>query len=433
VDNSLTEYPDYAVLDLETSVSNIGDDAIGDFPASPHHPGNQIVSAGVKTYGGPVADGENPLDGYYGWYIDQTESHLLHFGKVLNRHDLWVGQNIKFDLLYMMRCVPNIKEVLPYKKIWCTQLAEYLLTGQEVMYASLDFLSEQYGGELKDDKIKEYWDAGVQTEDIPEQELMEYMQGDVLNTEIVFKAQYKKAQELGMLPLIESQMDALLATTEMEYNGMCFNKGLALEYAMQVEDKLKAPLTEVMNTLYDVLMTYPKEHSASSGDQISLVLFGGQYDIIVKVPWLTEDGEEQYIKSGPNKGKLKERNGLQTQYVEGWFVPDPKWRVKKEGFYAVDDFTLKQVRSRTSDEGVVQFIDALLEVRNYQKELSTYLYGFSDLAWPESKMEKRDAHWYTYMTTKYYIHGKIGHVGTTTGRLNSSQPNLQNLSGRDDE
>jgi len=412
-------YPDYATVDLETSVSNIGADAIGDFPASPHHPGNQIVSAGWS----------NTVN-YVGYYYTQPD-WAYRFGLYMNTFDLWVGQNIKFDLLYMMRCVPNITEILPYKKIWCTQLAEYLLTGQEVMYASLDFLSEQYGGELKDDKIKEYWDLGVRTEDIPEQELMEYMKGDVLNTEIVFKAQYKKAQELGMLPLIESQMDALLATTEMEYNGMCFNKGLALEYAMQVEARLQRPLI----TVIDKLMKALPHHEANPGsvDQISLYLFGGEYDITVKVPWLSEDGEKQYIKSGPNKGKLKVRNGTDIVLQPTKFIPDPKWRVKKEGFYAVDDFTLKQVKARTSDESVVQFIDALLEVRNYQKELSTYLYGFSDLAWPESKMEKRDAHWYTYMTTKYYIHGKIGHVGTTTGRLNSTGPNLMNLSGRDDE
>jgi len=414
----VTEYPDYAVLDLETSVDNVGDDAIGDFPASPHHPGNQIVSAGIT--------GE--FFCYMGWYYTEKD-FLLELGYELNHNDLWVGQNIKFDLLYMMRCVPNIKEVLPYKKIWCTQLAEYLLTGQEVMYASLDFLSEQYGGELKDDKIKEYWDAGVRTEDIPEHELMEYMKGDVLNTEIVFKAQYKKAQELGMLPLIESQMDALLASTEMECNGMCFNKGLALEYAEQVERKLDRPLRVVLPMLGNAL----PHHIPNSGsvDQISLYLFGGEYTKTIKVPWLSEDGEKQYIKSGPNKGKLKVRNGTDIVLQPTKFIPDPKWAVKKAGFYAVDDFTLKQVKARTSDKSVVQFIDALLEVRNYQKELSTYLYGFSDLAWPDKNQPYplRNG----MAQTLYFIHGKIGHVGTTTGRLNSSQPNLQNLSGRDDE
>jgi len=420
------------VLDLETSIRNSGEDAIGKFRADPFHPENQIVSAGLT--------GDS---GYTGWYyLPYSQGGWEGFGKMLSEYDLWVGQNIKFDLLYLMRCVPNIKEVLPYKKIWCTQLAEYLLTGQEVMYSKLGVIAPQYGGTSKPDKIKEYWDTvteeypyGVPTEEIPEQELMDYMKGDVMNTELVFKAQYRKALELGMLTLIESQMEALLATTEMAYNGMHFNKPKALEYALQVEDRLKEPL----DIVHTHLMVALPHHDVNPGstDQVSLYLFGGSYDIPVKVPWLDEEGEKQYIKSGPNKGNLKVRNGTDIVLQPTLFIPDERWRVKKEGFYSVDDFVLQQVKARTTDEGLVEFIDALLEVRNYEKELSTYLYGFADLAWPTTAggMEEQpdgSVHFEEHRT-QHYIHGSIGHCGTVTGRTNSSKPNLQNLSGREDE
>jgi hypothetical protein len=392
--------PDYAVIDLETSVRNRGDDAIGDFSGDPHHPDNQIVSAGWS----------NTVNyaGYYytsrGWPGD--------FLAYTAAFDLWVGQNFKFDMLYMMRCVPGFLEILHTKKVWDTQAVEYLLTGMESKYAHLNDLSAKYGGTQKVDKMKEYWDAGCDTEDIPKDELMEYMQYDVLNTEIVFLAQYQQVMELGILPLVESQMEALLATTEMEYNGMCFDRGLALTHAEEVEGFLRLPLARVMAAL-EAGLPYPNP-SPGSVDHVSHLLFGGEYKRPIQVPWLKADGTQWITKAGVHRV----RNGTEVVQIKGWFAPDAKWKANKKGYYSVDDFTLSQVKARTSQAHVIQFINDLLEVRNYQKELNTYLYGFADVAWPEAG--------------KHFIHGKIGHCGTVTGRTNSSKPNLQNLSGREE-
>ena len=41
--------PDYVVIDLETSIKNRGEEAIGDFKASPYHPDNKIVAVGRST------------------------------------------------------------------------------------------------------------------------------------------------------------------------------------------------------------------------------------------------------------------------------------------------------------------------------------------------------------------------------------------------
>jgi DNA polymerase I-like protein with 3'-5' exonuclease and polymerase domains len=57
----------------------------------------------------------------------------------------------------------------------------------------------------------------------------------------------------------------------------------------------------------------------------------------------------------------------------------------------------------------------LLEYRKYDKELGTYLEGLDECA---------DEHG--------FVHGNFSIHGTVTGRLSSSKPNLQNLSGKDE-
>lgn len=75
------------------------------------------------------------------------------------------GFNLKFDLAWCKRVGLEIpKNVI----VWDLQLAEFIYSGQTLPYDSLDEALARY--ELppkKKDLIKEYWDAGVSTEDIP--------------------------------------------------------------------------------------------------------------------------------------------------------------------------------------------------------------------------------------------------------------------------
>lgn len=193
------------VLDLETTIRN----PVGNHSANPMWKGNKIIAAGWLELGGAV---QTDYD-VNGLNSEHVETLLVTLDKAV----MVVGHNIKFDLLYMYR---NTNRYLP--TIWDTQLAEYLLTGQTHLYSSLDQLTAKYVGDhaLKDDRIKEYWKQGIDTDKIPKAELISYLEGDVNNTAEIFKAQYKQAEEQGILPLMFTQMDALRATTEMNRNGM---------------------------------------------------------------------------------------------------------------------------------------------------------------------------------------------------------------------
>src|SRR5204862_2022502 len=67
-------------------------------------------------------------------------------------------------------------------------------------------------------------------------------------------------------------------------------------------------------------------------------------------------------------------------------------------------------------QGKHPFINILLEYRKLQKLYSTYLFGLQKYIFPDGK-----------------IHSIYNQVQTSTGRLSSLDPNMQNISIRDEE
>lgn len=391
----------YLVIDSETNIKNTGEDAVGKFKADPFHPENKVVWWGFKA--------EGPM-------VHSMKSDKLKIGLGV---DLIVGHNLKFDLLYAYKGHDDFQKTM-YKgsiNIWCTQLAEYLLTGQDHKWASLNDLAVKYGGTVKDSRMKEYWDAGVDTADIPDSEIEPYVKEDVVNTEKVFLAQIVEAHSMGMLPLITSQMEALLATTEMEWNGMQFDKGKS---AVMANDAM------IRGNAHHALLTAHmkeagfKEPNPSSNGQVATYLFGGKDKHTVKEPMYDEHGEWLLFKSGAKKGKARTKKVEHTVEINARLVPKAAWK-NKEG-YAVNNDILSEIRTElvymTDSRSVKtkEFVHNLQEYRALEKDIRTYYLGFGDMVWGDGK-----------------IHGHFNHATTNTGRLSSSAPNLQNVTTQEKE
>ncbi len=374
----------YLVLDLETSIKNRGSESIGSMKAAPWYPLNKIVELGVTMEGvGEVETERFPTPGRLS----------LGDGGV----DIIIGHNIKFDCHYMMRDSPDFCRGFITIQIWDTQLAEYILSGQTILYPSLDQCSLKYGGVLKDDAIKEYWDNDIDTEDIPSDQLGEYLVHDVENTHLVFLAQLEKAVKMGMLPLIKSQMKALKATIEMEYNGMFFDR----ETAEMHSDLLKDDLIDVEASVY-AIMTHAGIHEANphSGIHVGLLLFGGEQKRREPHSVLDDEGEEVLIKSGPNKGKVKTKLADVMHPIRG--IYPSRGSKTASGKWSVDDASLTKL------SGAV--VGDIQRMRTLKKDISTYYEGYSALVWPDG-----------------VIHHSLNHCSTATGRLSSTKTNFQNV------
>jgi len=355
------------VIDLETTIKC----PVGNHSANPMWAGNKVIAAGYKDVDADDVTIEYDASGV------ATDALLV----TCSEAGMVVGHNVKFDLLYIYR---NAKTPLP--RIWDTQLAAYLLSGQRQLYASLDQLTAEYVGEhaLKDDKMKEYWKAGVCTSEIPKSELCDYLWHDVDNTAQIFRKQFDEASNLDILPLMFTQMDALRATIEMNRNGMRVDWDYVVASKAKYDDILQEAISKVKSWHPDLDVYSPK--------QLSLFFFGG-----------TEKYKEKErvgdYKNGNPKFKLVDKE----RTIKGLY--EPFTEVGKSGYFSVDDATLKRLVDTDADPVAEQ----LLVIRETAKIADTYYQGLLDLRFPDQN-----------------IYPNLNHCATKTGRLSSTNPNLQN-------
>lgn len=355
------------VIDLETTIRC----PVGNSSGNPMWRGNKVIAVGMQEIG--VGDVKI-------YYNKTGFEDVLGVRETCNEASLVIGHNVKFDLLYIYRDTSN---KLP--RIWDTQLAAYLLSGQRHLYASLDELTKEYIGAhaLKDDKIKAYWKAGIDTPDIPREELVDYLKGDVENTAAIFSAQWAEAEGLDILPLMFTQMDALRATIEMNRNGMRVD----WDYVTKQRDHYAF----ILDQAYADVDYMAPGLDAASPKQLSLYFFGGEEKYKEKV----DDG---FYKNGKPKTKTVES----IRKVDGKYAPIGE--LGKSGYYSTDDSVLKELVAL--DDPIAE---QLLIIRECSKIKDTYYEGLLSLRFPDGN-----------------IYPNLNHCATKTGRLSATNPNLQN-------
>jgi DNA polymerase-1 len=376
-------FPTLIAVDVETTLN--GNEDVG--LAHPSHPDNYVVYVGSSTSGGD-----------YGMTAEHSGAvSLSAVASVLcgyPANTTFCGCNFAFDLLYLYK-LPGCKALFQSRKIWDVQLAEYILTGQRSKFSSLDELSKKYGLPLKEDKIKEYFKAGMGADKIPRDEIVPYLQQDVTNTWQIATKQRELAVQQNQLVLIESQMEALQATTEMMFNGLHIDQQALDAYTLEVVDEYvacKLDLEElVIGNIDDI----------NSPKQWSQFFFGGKKRVKAKEA-------VGLFKNGNTKFKLVEKTVEIKPFVV--YTPDPDKVSKATGQVSVDDAVLNDMLRAVEDPKALQIIKALLSYRELSKQLSTYVQGLGK------------------HVINGFIYGKLNHTATVTGRLSSTNPNLQNIS-----
>lgn len=449
-------------LDIETGIHG---------GENPHAPSRDVVAVGwhdSELVGQPATRTTYDVhEGHRG-----TLTRLLAGTKVL------VTFNGKFDVQHMTAWDEDYAAWQDFVArggiLWDCQLAEYLLQGMhpDTHYLSLNEVSAMYGGEQKLDAVAELWAAGVNTRDIDRDMLLDYLTGDVKNTRLIFEGQIAKARERGQLRSLLVNFGALCCSIEMERNGMFIDREKAEELrgvlALEVE-ALKAKLQEF------VPEELRAEFNWGSRFHKSALLFGGtikvprrQYDLAdgagtTFVPPVGQDPiycypqktEKHYIlidgttvpvsqgvlpevqhmlarnQSGKNAGEPKVKTVSYPDYTKpksrlvqypielpGHITPLPEWASSPAGVFKVGEEVMEVLKGST-----VPFVATLVRYTAAAKDLGTYF-------WTEDAQGVRKG-----MLTKVgpdgIIHHKINHVTVVTGRLSSSDPNLQNLPRKD--
>jgi len=362
------------VLDIETTTSNKG---------NIHDITNKLVLIQIHD-------------------INKNESYTTqdafdpYLNTKLNNTSCISGANLKFDLGWL-RFITNYQYDKP---IWDVQLAEFLFSAQRWPFPDLNSIGEKYQVGHKIDKIKHYWDQGIDTDKIPLHELIEYGINDCLLTREIFLKQIElfKTTEKSKFPLFRLQSNDQKVLLEMEYNGLIFDE----QASKLATDHYKELITKIDLTL-DKLINSPVKLNYNSNDDISIILYGGKKKVKTKIPI----GEfKTGNRIGQTKYKIIETELLFPQQVQ----PLKNSELKKEGFFSTDIATLSSLNAKRE---VKKIISLLLERSKYIKLIGTYLEGLPNLRvkmnWPYNR-----------------LYPSYNQCQANTGRLSSSQPNAQN-------
>ncbi|UGL61123.1 DNA polymerase [Pseudomonas phage Eisa9] len=452
----------FATLDVETTIKQSYKRKANAFD-----PENWVVWVGDAIGNGPVRTTR---------YKTQEESRNW-FGRWLKDNPtvkVIVGFNIKFDILHAIAKLEDVESYEAYMdfisnggQLWDVQLVEYLLRGMEQSshMLSLDEVAPKYGGHVKPDPVKELWAAGVDTPDIPDDLMLEYLPGDIENTRKAFLGQVVAAKKVDQQKSIMLNNGALVYTIEAEKNGMKVDYELGLKLAAELEEQLDGLLQELEGHLPADL---PFKFNWGSRTQLSALIFGGDVKYTIKAPILEEDeGGElapvyyqlkqthylcadgstiecekyndaiiagqaapvlSYFLSGKNSGSPKTksvtvpdiergpkmRNEDRVYSFSGVTEPRSQWKTATDGVYQ----TSAAVISALGNQGI-PFLEALAARAKVDKDLGTYFIRNDKQGNPTGML--------TLVQLDGLIHHMINMTSTVTARFSSSNPNMQNI------
>jgi len=375
-------------FDAETTIFNKG---------HPFDPRNFLVSYAYSINNTSV----------FSYYTDPD--FIQRIQRAIYEADCICGFNIKFDIHWLTRV--GVKIPL-HVKIWDCQLAEFIYSGQELPYDSLNEALERYGLPTKKDVVKEYWDAGISTEHVPIPILEEYNVWDVHTTKLLYDVQQSllSGQQIRLALLEGEDLRALQAA---EYAGIKFDVEGATE-ELEVRNRSIADIERRLNEfLPDGIPV--GSYNYDSGDHLSALLYGAklEFDVAEESPAVYQSGEK--------KGQAYTRRKWSTiavdfhqrfKPVEGTEVA----KCSKDGysgpkFYQTDAPTLIQLATKAKGDN--KTLLALLGERSATIKVVEML---------ESIINKiNEKHWQDNL-----IHAQFNQNVVVTGRLSSSQPNLQN-------
>lgn len=339
---------------------------------------------------------EHPEDAYTS-YRDKIQ----HIQELLNTTELLIGFNLKFDLHWLRRYGVHIPIHL---RIWDCQIAHYVKMSQQVFYPSLNEVCNHYNHPQKLDNVKiNYWDKGIDTDKVPWDELSSYLDMDLQATEAVYTSQQSDTSiNSSKKRLITLQCKDLLTLEEMEWNGLPYDNTKSRALASEIDIKVANIDRELTNLIgSSIPINY------ASNDDKSVLLYGGSIEVVSSSPYIKKDGSISTSRTIKTSRK----------YIFPALCKPPHGSgLKKAGYYSTDEGTLKKIRCTGKPKHIISL---LLSRAKLLRLGSTYYLGLPNL------MES--------MGWGNVIHGSLNQCATSTGRIASAQPNLQNFPPEVDE
>jgi DNA polymerase I-like protein with 3'-5' exonuclease and polymerase domains len=238
----------------------------------------------------------------------------------------------------------------------------------------------------------------------------------------LFKEVVKELRATGKMQLFWAQMQDLLILEEMEWNGLKYRIGEAAQRGTKTQEEI-AEIDAKLRALagHDCI-------NFGSDDHLSCLLYGGTV-------W--ERYREKYTRTLKD-GTEKERERWSFRPIEFAQLVKPIKNSETTATAGLDDATLSSRNSERSSKGLLptQRIYSVAEPVLRRLKLRGKAKEIVDLLGKRAELSKLDGTYYTGLVTKHReaewpddtLHGRFNQCVAATGRLSSSDPNLQNFS-----
>jgi len=421
-------------IDVENTVTKRD----GKTHLDPFEPANKLVLVGAKKE-----------DNSY--YIFDEKNDFVGLQELLDQATILIGHNIAYDLVWLWE--NGFKYDGP---VFDTMLTEYVLQRGVKEPLSLEACAIRYNLDTKkQDTLKEYFAKGMNVDEIPRVELIEYLKADLRATQELSDNQYKKLNTVEYIGLMNTTLltNKVSKTLARIYQTGFFVDSKVLEDVREQFKKEKIDIEKRLSSQVKELMG-DTPINLNSPEQMSWVIYSRKpVDKTMWVnnftPYMSKDafnkavninsniifktkavqcftcygtGKEKKIKKDGTpyikQPSCKSCGGLgyhfkNTERVAGFKfkAPSAKW-VSANGF-SVNKGMLDILRHTAKLNNSSQACEFLTDLQRLSA-LDTYLSSFVDGI---SNYVKQDGK----------LHVQLLQHRTATGRFSGANPNMQNM------
>ena len=253
------------VLDVENTVTKID----GKLHLDPFTPTNSLVMVGIQV------EGEEPKH----WTFDHTEYDCKYeyrqrdcaeIQEILDKTTVLIAHNAVHDLQWILETGFKYKG-----DVWDTMLGEYILQRGQKQPLSLEACVERRELDYKkQDTLKEYLKQGYGVDQVPYEELKEYLYADLRATFSLFYDQmsdFRDEQSRGLMPVAELTMETCTLLNDIYRNGFTVDSDALDQVREQFEREKLSLISDLNEAVKSLMGDIPI--NLNSPEQLSWVIY----------------------------------------------------------------------------------------------------------------------------------------------------------------
>ena len=371
---------------------------------------------------------------------------------LLNDATILIGHNIVHDLMWIWECGFDYTG-----SVFDTMLGEYVLQRGQKQPLSLEACAERYNlNTKKQDTLKEYFKKGTGVDEIPHEELSEYLSADLHATQELSDEIYRKLNTVeysGLMTTVTLTNQVAITLAKIYQRGFSVDVD-ALDKVRKEFEQERKDLRVSLNGKVSKLMGDIKIN-LNSPEQLSWVIYSRKpHD---KAMWA--NNFEPYMNSTDFRNKTKQHSKILYKQHASHCVECKGWgeirKVKKDGTPYTNPTKCKNCNGDghtftdivdsvaglkfnapnpkwvsangfSTSKTQLEVLEGVARQRG-MKEAESFLHDVRRLSAVETYLSSFVDGINTYLKPDGKLHVRLLQHRTSTGRFSGADPNMQNM------